>query len=94
VEGKSKFTFLVLVKDSTAITVTAAIKKAFSIDPGLPIHTTTSDNGQEFSRHELVAHSLSTPYATLLVLTTPDSEDSVSTPTAWLDSTYLKKRTS
>ena len=60
VEGKSKFIFRVLVKDSTAITVTAAIKKAFSIDPGLPIHTTTYDNGQEFSRHEPVAHSLST----------------------------------
>ncbi|MDP6997556.1 MAG: IS30 family transposase [Candidatus Poribacteria bacterium] len=60
-EGKSKFTFLALAKDSTAITATAAIKKAFSIDPGLPIHTTTYDNGQEFSRHEPVAHSLSTP---------------------------------
>jgi len=92
VEGKSKFTFLVLVKDSTAITVTAAIKKAFSIDPGLPIHTITSDNGQEFSCHE---PPINYPHhATLLVLTTPGSEDSVSTPTAGLDSTYLKKRTS
>ena len=33
-------------------------------------------------------------YATLLALTTPGSEDSMSPPTAGLDSTYLKKRIS